>query len=110
MHFNEVDFGAIIKAARNEKGMTQEMLAEKSGVGLRHMMGIENEGKNPSFEVLYDMIRALNVSADVVFYPEKKAEDSGRQYLTHLLSQCDDRSIRIITALVESLLKETGSP
>ena len=44
MRIKENSFGAIVKAARLKRGLTQETLAEKVGVGLRHIMGIENEG------------------------------------------------------------------
>ena len=57
MHINDNHLGLIIKAARQKKGVTQEALAEIAGVGLRHIMGIENEGSYPSYDVLYKIIR-----------------------------------------------------
>ena len=101
------NLGSIVKAARLNKGLTQEVLAEKVGVGLRHIMGIENEGHFPSYEVLYYLIRELNIPADKIFYPEKITDNPQLEYLIHLLEQCDDKNLRAVTALVESLLSKS---
>ena len=100
----ENDLGAVIKASRMNKGLTQEQLAEIAGVGLRHIVSIENEGGYPSYEVLYNMIRKLNIPSDSIFYPETQHQDSKLQYLTRLLGQCSGRDIHGVTALVEALL------
>jgi len=105
VRIKENSFGAIVKAARLKRGLTQETLAEKVGVGLRHIMGIENEGSYPSYEVLYKLIRELHIPADDIFYPEKVSGDSQLAGLVHLLGQCGDKEIRAVTALVEVLLQ-----
>ena len=105
MHTDENNLGTVIKAARLKKGWTQDVLAEKAGVGIRHIMGIENEGSSPSYEVLYKVIRELQIPADSIFYPEKNHSSPEREYLVHLLEQCGDRDINAVTALVEVLLQ-----
>ena len=104
MHISKSDLGAVIKAARLNRDFTQEALAEKVGVGARHIMAIENEGSYPSYEVLYQIIRELNIPPDRIFYPEKNPANPQLEYLSHLLGQCGDRDINAITAFVESLL------
>jgi len=104
---NNHNLGVIIKTARNNKSLTQEQLAEKLGIGSRHIMGIENEGKAPSFDVLYDLVRELNILSDSIFYPEKRNEDSALDYLMRLLPQCSKQQISAITALVEQLIDDT---
>ena len=103
MRINENNLGGIVKAARLNKGLTQEVLAEKVGIGQRHIMGIENEGHLPSYEVLYNLIRELNIPPDNIFYPEKIHDNPQLEYLIHLLGQCNDNDIQAITALVEYL-------
>jgi transcriptional regulator with XRE-family HTH domain len=66
-------------------------------------MGIENEGNLPSYEVLYKVIRGLNIPADSIFYPEKEPSNPQLKYLTHLLEQCGDKEIRAVTAMLEIL-------
>lgn len=106
MRIDENCLGAVIKAARLKKGWTQDVLAEKAEVGIRHIMGIENEGSSPSYEVLYKLIRELNIQADDIFYPERNPSNPQLEYLVHLLRQCGDRDIRIATVLVEALLQD----
>jgi len=105
MRIEKVDLGAIVKTARMEKGLTQEKLAERVDVGLRHISGIENEGHNPSFEVLYHLIRELNIPADMIFYPEKSSIDPKTEELIRMIYKCDDRSIKIIYAATQAALE-----
>ena len=104
MHIQETDLGAIIKAARVNKGLTQETLAEKVGVGLRHIMAIENEGSYPSYEVLYHLIRELHIPADLIFYPEKQRNDLQAEELIRMLYSCDERSLKVIRATAQAAL------
>ena len=96
--------GSIVKDARLKKGLTQETLAESAGVGLRHLMGIENEGNFPSYEVLYKLIRELNIPSDFIFYPEKQSKDYELEELIRMLYKCDERSIGIIGATIKAAL------
>jgi transcriptional regulator with XRE-family HTH domain len=96
--------GPLVKSARLNQGLTQNQLAEKVGVGLRHIMGIENEGKRPSYELLYHLIRELNISADSIFYPDHYIGDAEFDYLIRLLKRCGRNEIRVVIALAKSLL------
>jgi len=98
------ELGAIIKNARIERGLTQESLAEKVDIGARHLMSIENEGRAPSFRVLYGLIRELNISADTIFYPEKPSEDLMLNEIIRILKDCDERSLKIVHATVRAAL------
>lgn len=51
-----------VKALRKSKGYSQEALAEISGLSLRTVQRIENEGKNPSGDSLKRLSTALSVS------------------------------------------------
>ena len=63
--------GEIIKNARIKADMTVEDLADKVGVGERFISRIENEGKNPRYDILYKLIRELSILPDQIFFPEK---------------------------------------
>jgi len=105
VHIEKNGLGTVIKVARTQKGWTQDALAEAVGVGVRHIMGIENEGNAPSYEVLYKIIRQLNISADSIFYPEKNLPGAQLAHLIHLLEQCGENEIAAVTALLETLLQ-----
>ena len=102
--------GAVIKAARNERKLTQEKLGELVDLGQRHIMSIENDEKRPSYDKLYEIVRLLGIDANLIFYPENKvSEDTTLGKLVRLLAQCDERELQIITALVDTILRERGN-
>lgn len=53
-----------IKELRNQKGISQEFLAEESGLSLRTIQRIENGETNPTGESLKRLANALNVNPD----------------------------------------------
>jgi len=55
---------ARLKKLRNQKGLSQEALAEESGLSLRTIQRIENGESNPTGETLKRLSRALNVNPD----------------------------------------------
>ena len=104
MHNQPETLGSILKAAREKAGITIEALAERAGSTERYLYRIENEGKKPSFDVLYKLIRELSISADSIFYPEKPSKDSEVENLLRMLSACDERSLEVVKATVKALI------
>ncbi|MFQ7108216.1 MAG: helix-turn-helix transcriptional regulator [Neglectibacter timonensis] len=88
--------GEIIKNARIKADITVEDLAAKVGVTERFIYRIENEGKKPSYDILYKLIRELSILPDQIFFPEKQIEDSEMESLVRMLYNCDERSMQII--------------
>ena len=70
--------GSMIKKARQKKGYTQEVLAEKADIGLMYCGEIERGVKMPSLNIFIKIIEALNVSADYVLQNELS---SGKEYV-----------------------------
>lgn len=97
--------GTTIKKARVSANLTQDELAEQVGITGRYIMALENEHKQPSFEVLCKIILTLNIPADNIFYPENQYTENEKEQLMRLLSQCDERDLKIITATVKALLQ-----
>ncbi len=104
MHNQPETLGSILKAAREKAGITIETLAERAGITERYLYRIENEGKKPSFDVLYKLIRELSISADSIFYPEKPSKDSEVENLLRMLSACDESSLEVVKATVKALI------
>lgn len=94
--------GEIIKNARAKADMTVETLANKVGVTERFIYRIENEGKKPSYEILYKLIRELAIVPDQIFFPEKQVQESEMESLVRMLYSCDERSIQIIKATIKA--------
>ena len=97
--------GDIIKSARIKADITVEALAAKVGITERFLYRIENEGKKPSYDVLYKLIRELSILPDLIFYPEKPSKDSEIENLVRMLYNCDERSMQIIKATVKAALE-----
>ncbi len=98
MHKEPETLGEILKTARMRADITMETLAERVDITERYLYRIENEGKKPSFDVLYKLIRELAIPADSIFYPEKPSKDSEIENLVRMLYGCNERSMEIIIA------------
>lgn len=101
--------GEIIKNARTKADMTVEELANRVGISERFIYRIENEGKKPSYEILYKLIRELAIIPDQIFFPEKQVEDSEMETIVRMLHNCDERSMQIINATIKAALKSQSS-
>ena len=96
--------GRIIKSARERAEITIEALAIKADISERYLYRIKNEGKKPSYDVLCRIIQALNVSADIFFYPEKQTVDTEVDYLLRTLCDGDSWALEVIKATVTALI------
>lgn len=54
-------FAAKLRSLRNDKGLTQEQLAEQVDKTVEHISFLERAERSPSFEALIDLASALNV-------------------------------------------------
>jgi transcriptional regulator with XRE-family HTH domain len=54
-------FGQRVKSLRKEKGMSQEELAEKSGLNRPYISAIEQGKRNVSLEVMEKLAEAMGV-------------------------------------------------
>ncbi|MBS1979217.1 MAG: helix-turn-helix transcriptional regulator [Bacteroidetes bacterium] len=59
--------GKNLKKARTLRGMTQEDLADKSGLALSQIARIETGRINSTFSTLYVIIKALGAEASELF-------------------------------------------
>ena len=57
-------FELLIKHYRNKLKITQEKLAEDSGVSRRYLFDIENGKKVPSLEILHSIAKALKLKTN----------------------------------------------
>ena len=64
--------GEIIKNARIKADITVEDLAAKVGVTERFIYRIENEGKKPSYDILYKLIRELSILPDQISFQKSR--------------------------------------
>ena len=104
VHTKAETLGDVIKAARQKSGLTIEELANRLDISERYLYRIENEGKKPSYEILYNLIRELAITPDSIFYPERSDKDSEVEDLIRRLYNCDERSLEVIKATAIALI------
>ena len=85
--------GSHLRNARNGHGLTQQQLASKTGVSIRHIANIEKGIMNPSFVVLHALVTCLGVSPNDLFYSKLSEEEREINQLTGYYKACppDDR-------------------
>ncbi|MCW0236746.1 MAG: helix-turn-helix domain-containing protein [Ferrovibrio sp.] len=58
---------------RQAKDLTQEQVAERSGLSQQYLSGLERGRRNPTIITLYELARALDVShVEFVLPPDEK--------------------------------------
>lgn len=97
--------GTVVKLARERKNMKAEVLAERLGIGLRHLSAIETGKGKPSYAVLINMVRILELPTEAIFYPEQalSALDMKREQLLHAVKTCDDKTVDILYATYNAI-------
>jgi transcriptional regulator with XRE-family HTH domain len=54
--------GRNVKRIRQDRGLTQEQLAERSGFSQQYISGLEQGRRNPTVVSIYELANALGVS------------------------------------------------
>ena len=62
--------GRNVRRIRQEKGLTQEQLAELSGFSQQYISGLEQGRRNPTIVSLYELATALHVSHVDLVHPD----------------------------------------
>lgn len=59
-----------LRNARKRENLTQVELANRLHMSIRTIQDIENKKNNPKFETIVLVCKELNISFDVIIYPE----------------------------------------
>lgn len=103
MYYNREVLGDVVRTTRKSRNLSQEALAERIDVCKRTIMDIENNTGNPKFEILYPLVRELDLPLYQVFYPEVEENLELKNVLMQELSSCSEYEMRIILSVVKSL-------
>lgn len=80
-------FAEKLSKLRKDRGLTQEELAKKVGVGIAQMRRYEKGASSPTLEVIKNMAKTLAVSSDELIFDEKEGVASARILDSKLLEQ-----------------------
>lgn len=61
-----MDIGFEIRRRRQELRLTQQVLADMSGVSVRMIKSIEGDSANPSLKTMEKLLKALNLGLVIV--------------------------------------------
>lgn len=103
MNQNGEVLGDVVKATRKSKHLSQEALAERIGVCKRTIIDIESNTGNPKFDVLYSLVRELDLPLYQVFYPEIKENLELKNVLLQEVSSCSEYEMQVILSVIRSL-------
>jgi len=109
VHANSETLGDIIKYYREKSDYTVEELANKIGITERYLYRIENEGKKPSYDILYKIIRILKISPEIIFFPDMISNSSNMIRIIHMLSLCDEKNLNKIEKIISILVNQYNS-
>lgn len=93
-----------VKRARGKEDLTQSEVANAASIDVRTVMNIENYKGNPKMEVLFPLIRALNIDAREIFNPEMQRESPALCKLRFLVEDCSEEEAEALIPIFNSLL------
>ena len=99
------EIGQRIRKARNDKKISQEELAFKSGLSTCSISDIELGKTNLGVLTLIKIIEALNVSADTILRPDVATVNKIYQSeFADLLKDCTPSEIETVTKLAKDVI------
>lgn len=96
--------GDAVKRARGKHDLTQGQVARMIDRDTRTVMNIENYKGNPKIEVLYPLIRSLQIDSREIFNPEMARESPSIRRLYFLIADCSEQEAATLIPVVEAVL------
>lgn len=104
MNLNYKSLGLKIRKVRNEKGLTQEELAEKSGLSAPYIGIIERADKVPSIETLVKIASTLDISIDYLLSDSLHLSSEVRaNEIILALDELDNSQIDLIVKVIHDI-------
>ena len=104
MHEFSRHLGDTVKRARGKLNMTQSEVASSANIDVRTVLNIENYKGNPKLEVLYPLVRKLNIDSNELFYPELQRDSPAINQLRLLVEQCTEDEAVTLIPILQSVL------
>lgn len=101
-----VYLGSRIRNARLACGLTQQELADQSNVAIKTVQMIEKGQLNPSYEILYPLIKRLGISANTLFDPGISDADERIQRFIGKFQSCTPENQRFLLNALDYLAEQ----
>lgn len=111
MDINTVAMGARIRAARKERKLSSEVVAEKVDIAVESLWHIENGAKRPSLQTLCNIAEVLDVSLDYLVgrVPSSSLDFVETYCNSHDLTEAQTRTLMDICERLIPVIKEKMS-
>ncbi|MEG1984047.1 MAG: helix-turn-helix transcriptional regulator [Oscillospiraceae bacterium] len=107
MKISYLDIGRRIRSARLAKGLSQEQLAERVGVGTTHISHIETGNTIASMKIFIAIVDNLDVSADALLCDNlEKSKDVFSGEIAEEINDCSEKEIRFIAGMIKAIKRE----
>ena len=104
--------GTFIQSKRLEARLTQEMLSERMGCSVRHIVNVERGAAGLSIELMLKLCETLRVTPNEVLFPHEQQGDAGIDWVTESLKSMSPEqrktAVSIIGPYIESVLRQGG--
>jgi transcriptional regulator with XRE-family HTH domain len=98
--------GGRIRKAREDKGITQELLAEWIDVSNAYISKIERGKTAVNLDNLDKICAALNISIEFIFSGTNTASDDPlRNEIIEMLEGCSPAQIKLIAQIIKSIVE-----
>ena len=94
-----------LKEIRAQRKMTQQELADKSGIPSTSISHIEAGSRKPSLENLYKLLIALNISSDYLLARTDQYSNSGTDPILKSIQELSELEREMIQKFILSLQK-----
>ena len=107
MNVDYKKLGYRLKIAREKKKLTQEELAEKTGVTNNYISNIERNKSIPSLETVVKICNVLDITPDYLVL-DSLYSSTGYLHdeISELLQQCSPKTIRLISKVIKAIVEE----
>ena len=101
--------GSRIRTARKKRNLTQQKLADQTGLAIKTVQDIEKGKKNPTYETLSRLVDRLGISADTLFPSETPLENEELQNLIKRFQSCSPKNQKILLNTLDFLAEQLPS-
>ena len=108
MHIDYSRLGKNVAKCRKSNGLTQEKLAEFTGLSNNHISNIENSYSIPSIETLMKLCEALDTTPDSLLLGTA-VNDGGtvKEELVQKLPLCNNKQLSLLNSFLDWVLEQT---
>ncbi|RJR43984.1 MAG: XRE family transcriptional regulator [Desulfobacteraceae bacterium] len=97
--------GRRIREIRTKKGLTQEELAEKMGMGPKYLSSIERGKENPTLNTLIALAESLDVAMGEMFnFVELEDTSKLPVRIREMIKGASEKELKVILKVVSAVL------